>query len=229
MAKSAETIEVYIETGKKKTFAGAVEWPGWCRSGKDEESALRALADYGQRYAQVAKKAQIEFRVPAGPPDFTVVERLVGDATTDFGAPAIAPSADARAVDAAELARLQALLKACYQALDDAARAAQGRELRKGPRGGGRELEDIQRHVMDANGGYLSRLGLKAETVDGEGQAEQAARLRQAMLDGLAATTRGETPEIGPRGGKRWSPRYFVRREAWHVLDHAWEIEDRAG
>jgi hypothetical protein len=25
----------------------------------------------------------------------------------------------------------------------------------------------------------------------------------------------------------RWPPRYVVRRAAWHVLDHAWEIEDR--
>jgi hypothetical protein len=27
---------------------------------------------------------------------------------------------------------------------------------------------------------------------------------------------------------KLWSPRYFVRRSAWHALDHAWEIEDRS-
>jgi hypothetical protein len=24
-----------------------------------------------------------------------------------------------------------------------------------------------------------------------------------------------------------WTPRYFVRRMAWHELDHAWEIEAR--
>ena len=35
-------------------------------------------------------------------------------------------------------------------------------------------------------------------------------------------------PPPGPRGGKRWLPRYFVRRVGWHVLDHALEIEDRA-
>ena len=50
----------------------------------------------------------------------------------------------------------------------------------------------------------------------------------EAMLEALAASVRGEVPETGPRGGKRWSARYFVRREAWHVLDHAWEIEDRS-
>ena len=53
-------------------------------------------------------------------------------------------------------------------------------------------------------------------------------RLQLRMLEALAASVRGEVPQEGPRGGKKWSGRYFVRREAWHVLDHTWEIEDRA-
>jgi hypothetical protein len=47
------------------------------------------------------------------------------------------------------------------------------------------------------------------------------------MLDALEASARGEIPARGPRGGRRWSPRYFVRRATWHILDHVWEIEDR--
>jgi hypothetical protein len=36
-------------------------------------------------------------------------------------------------------------------------------------------------------------------------------------------------PVADPRQTKRpWSPRFFVRRSAWHALDHAWEIEDRS-
>ena len=27
---------------------------------------------------------------------------------------------------------------------------------------------------------------------------------------------------------KGWPPRYAARRIAWHVLDHAWEMEDRS-
>ena len=92
-----------------------------------------------------------------------------------------------------------------------------------GPRGGGRKLDDIVQHVLDGEGGYLRRLEYKRDK-----QAETDAKLsRQAMLEALAASARGEVPEEGPRGGKRWPGRYFVRREAWHVLDHAWEIEDR--
>ena len=36
-----------------------------------------------------------------------------------------------------------------------------------------------------------------------------------------------EWPGRSRSGGARWTPRYFVRRAAWHVLDHAWELEDR--
>jgi len=48
-------------------------------------------------------------------------------------------------------------------------------------------------------------------------------------VQGLVARARGELPDFGPRGGSRWSPRFAVRYAAWHTLDHAWEIEDRAG
>ena len=27
----------------------------------------------------------------------------------------------------------------------------------------------------------------------------------------------------------KWTARYFLRRAAWHVLDHVWEIEDKSG
>lgn len=53
------------------------------------------------------------------------------------------------------------------------------------------------------------------------------ARTRAAIRAALVAAARGELPERGPRGGAIWTPRYYVRRAAWHTLDHAWEIEDR--
>ncbi len=91
MARSSATIDVYLEIGKKRAFAGALDWPGWCRSGRDADAALQALADYGPRYARALDAAGIEFRAPADASAFAVVERLAGNATTDFGAPDIAP------------------------------------------------------------------------------------------------------------------------------------------
>jgi hypothetical protein len=223
VTRASKEIEVYLEIGNKRTFAGAIEWPGWCRSGRDEPAALQALCDYAPRYASVLRLAHFEFRPPADISAFTVTERLDGDATTDFGAPGKSPSSDTRPVDETELHRLQELLQACWQAFDAAASAASGKELRKGPRGGGRNLESVIQHVLGAEASYLNSLGGKLE----KGEEVDLGRSRQAILDTLAAAARGEIPARGPRGGVRCTPRYFVRRMAWHVLDHAWELEDR--
>jgi hypothetical protein len=227
MVQTLNKIDVYLEIGKKKTFAGALDWPGWCRSGRDEESALQALFEYGRRYERVVRTTQLGFQTPTNMSVFTVIERLQGDATTDFGAPGVAPSGDAKPVDDTELRRFQVILQACWQALDAVAMAALGKELRKGPRGGGRDLERIIQHVLGADAGYLSSLGWKLKIAGGIDSRTALDQTRQAILEALASAARGELPAQGPRGGIRWTPRYFVRRSAWHVLDHAWEIEDR--
>ncbi len=46
-----DKIDIYLEIGKKHVFAGAVNWPGWCRGGRDESSALQALFDAAPRRA----------------------------------------------------------------------------------------------------------------------------------------------------------------------------------
>lgn len=221
------SFDIYLEIGKKRTIAGALDWPGWCRSGRDEESALRSLLEYAPRYADVLHATRLGFQAPADTAAFTVVERLEGNTTTDFGAPDIAPSSDTRPIDDAELQRFQTLLKACWKAFDAAVRAATGHELRKGPRGGGRDLDAVVGHVLGAELSYLARLAWKFKPDGTEDQNETLLRGRAELLDALAAAARGELPTRGPRGGAIWSPRYFVRRVAWHVLDHAWEIEDR--
>jgi hypothetical protein len=204
-----------------------MDWPGWCRSGRDEEAALQALFEYGPRYARVLATARLGFHVPVDTSVLTVVERLEGNATTDFGAPSASPSGDTRPVDDAELRRLRTLLKACWRTFDAAARSATGKELRKGPRGGGRDLRRLIQHVLDADAGYLARLGWKLGKIEEDDPSQALSQTRQAMLNALASAGPGETPTRGPRGGAIWTPRYWVRRVAWHALDHAWEIEDR--
>ena len=210
--------DVFIERGAKRVFAGAIEWPGWCRSGRTEEAALEALLAYGPRYAKALGRRRLGFVAPADVVDLRVVERRTGNATTDFGAPAIAPQADERPIDAKEAKRLAVIMEACWAALDRAAAAADGHVLRTGPRGGGRQLAKIVAHVADAEGAYRSKLG----ALPAEGDA------RAATLATFASRARGEPPERIPRSGVLWSPRYFIRRAAWHVLDHAWEVEDRS-
>jgi hypothetical protein len=224
---TSNKIKVYLEVGKRRTFAGALDWPGWCRIGRDEDTALQALVAYGPRYARILRPAGIEFDVPADVSAFDVVERLEGNATTDFGAPDVAPSGDTRPINAAELERFQTLLAAYWKAFDAVAKRALGKELRKGPRGGGRDLEGIIRHVMGGDQSYLARLGRKHQKSEEQNLSEELAQTRQEMLDALVAASHGQVPARGPRGGVIWSARYFVRRVAWHVLDHLWEIEDR--
>jgi hypothetical protein len=222
-------VEVYLESGSKRVFAGALDWPGWCRSGKDEESALRALFDYAPRYAKVLGRSRSGFSAPGDISALKVVERLPGDASTDFGAPGKAPAADERRIDADEAKRATTVLKACWSAFDRAVKAASGKELRKGPRGGGRDLDRIVLHVIEADGAYLSQIGRKFRFDPGADVEKELARLREDITGSLEDSVGAPPPKAGPRGGKRWTPRYFVRRSAWHVLDHAWEIEDRAG
>src|SRR5215472_5277626 len=229
MAQGANHIEVYLEIGRTRTFAVALDWPGWCRSGRDEAAALQALYDYGPRYARALSDTQLRFRAPSEASDLVVVERLTGNATTNFGAPNLALSRDTRPIDPTELELWQVVLEACWQMFDTAVRAATGQRLRKGPRGGGRDLTKIIEHVRDVDASYLTSLGGKLKPSDENTASQALAPIRQAILTTLIAAARGEMPARWPRGGVRWTPRYFVRRLAWHELDHAWEIEDRAG
>jgi hypothetical protein len=84
-------LAICVEVAPKKTFASALDWPGWARAGRDEAAAIEALAEYADRYAPVARAAGITFPASIS---FTVVERLTGTMTTQFGAPDIPAAAE---------------------------------------------------------------------------------------------------------------------------------------
>jgi len=193
--------------------------------GRDETTALQALFQYGPRYGRVLRSTRLGFQVPKDISEFVVVERLKGNATTDFGAPDAPPASDRQPLDDSDLRYFQSLLKACWRAFDAATEMAEGKSLRSGPRGGGRSLDGIIKHVLGAEAAYLSQLGGKVTKTESARLSPEL--VRQTILKTLRASAQGEIDEYGPRGGKRWSPRYFVRRDAWHILDHTWEVEDR--
>jgi hypothetical protein len=222
MAKTS----VYLEIGKKRVFAGAIEWPGWCRSARSEDEALEALIAYGAPYKKALRAAARELAMPKSAFDLRVVERLEGNAATDFGAPDVAPSRDGKPLDAKELRRQIKLLEACWSAFDRAAEGARGVELKKGPRGGGRDIDKMIGHVLEADLAYVGRVWVRPKLSAADPAAKMRA-VREAMIDALERRANGEMPER-PRGGSVWSPRYTVRRSAWHALDHLWEIEERS-
>ena len=231
VASSAMTgpTEVYVEAGDKRVFAGAIEWPGWCRTGRREDDALDRLFEYGTRYANVIAGSVRGFTVPRSRTDLSVVERVAGDATTDFGAPSVAPDVDARPLDARDLKRLVAILDASWDAFDSIAagchgqRAAQGAARRRPRAGRHRRSRDRSGDRIRGEAGRA----LVPRWRDGSGGTSPWKSERSSATRCPARSSEG-LPEKGPRGGTIWLPRYFVRRAAWHVLDHAWEIEDRA-
>ena len=223
-------MDAYLEVGPKKVFACAVDWPGWCRSAKTDTDALESLAAYGERYARALGRRGFGFTAPSGASAFTVIERLKGGSGTDFGVPSAESKADRRPVDDDELSRLTRILEASWATFDSTAAEAAGQELAKGPRGGGRELDAIVEHVLDAEMAYAKQLGVPTPEAEARGvpRADQMAAVRAAALALLADRARGVPPPENPRRkAAYWSVRYFVRRSAWHALDHAWEIEDR--
>jgi predicted RNase H-like HicB family nuclease len=218
----AKAIPVYIEAGDKKVFACSIDFPGWCRSGKTEEEALEALAAYAPRYAEVAERAKAAFPAPARVAErFEVVERIKGKGATDFGIPHELPKADDEPLTARQAARQVELMRAAWAILDKVARASPP-ELRKGPRGGGRDRDKMLDHVLGAEAGYARKVGVKHQQPElGDRKAIKA--LRDDLAETLGGASDGSPPI--PTG---WPPRYAIRRITWHVLDHVWEMQDRA-
>jgi hypothetical protein len=208
-------IPVGVETSPRKVFAWAADWPGWCRAGRDRDLALEALAAYGSRYTPVAAAAGHE--LPAG--EFEVIAVVEGDSGTAFGVPSMIIDDDRRPVTAAEAGRLASLVKASWAYFDQVAAAAPA-ELRKGPRGGGRDTAKIVEHVDAADSAYAREIGIRAKPPTNR---EVTEAMRREMLAVLAAPSDGS-----PLAGRKWTLRYAARRIAWHALDHAWEIEDRS-
>jgi hypothetical protein len=213
-------LPVTVESGSNRVFACALDWPGWCRSGKDEALALQALAAAAPRYAVVASAAGLPF--PAGVADrFEVVERLAGGGMTDFGVPGRISGRDTEPLGRPEAERLAALVATSWRVLDQVVAGAPA-ELRKGPRGGGRDRDAIAAHVLGAEANYARKLGIRLPEPRPDDHAAIAA-LHVAITAALGAASDGSPPVE-----KGWPQRYAARRIAWHVLDHAWEIEDRS-
>lgn len=194
---------VYFEEGRTSVFAVALEWPGWCRRAKTRDGALEELLDYRERYESIVTTG-------FSPGRFEVIGSVTGNATTDFGAPGVAGPWDEEPFAAQDLARHVALLNDCWASFD-AVVASSSALLVKGPRGGGRDRDDIARHVQESERIYCSKLKTKV-----------APRTPWAAQRGVIV----ETLRAGAPGAV-WPLRYAIRRCAWHVVDHLWEIQDK--
>jgi hypothetical protein len=216
-----DKLRVVLELGKKrKVVAGAMDWPGLDRWGTFEEDAIEKLLSYVPRYASVAERADLE-KAFSRAHDVEVVERVPGSTSTDFWGIAHVPSQIERDVlSRADLERRLKLLGACWAYFDEAA-ARISSELRPGSRSAGRTRDQIIRHVLINEPEQFSRK-VEIRTPPEEVQTRKGlATHRQIYLDAIRAYN------AEGKAARTWPIQFLIRRTAHHVMDHAWEMEDR--
>ncbi len=221
----AGRLRVTLEIGPKGKQIAAVapDWPGLERGAKAEEAAVSRLQAYLPRYAPVAQLAgmKAEFASIATKAATTdVVERYPGTGSTDFWGISFAFSdIDQQAMSSEELDRDLTLLQACWTFFDTV-RSRVSAEMRKGPRGGGRDRDHIVRHTLNVEQDWATKLGVHAP--EGALLTNEGLRAhRDAYLSAIRAYhAEGKT-------ARTWPLRYLIRHTAFHTLDHAWEMEDK--
>jgi hypothetical protein len=218
-------VRTVIERGLKgkRSVAFSIDWPGWSRGAKTAELALETLESYRDRYRPIAALAGMVREFDAAGP-LEIVEERVGTGSTDFWGISFSPSSTEHGEMSNEvLDRKITLLRACW-AFFDGVVARVSPEMRKGPRGGGRDRDEILRHTIRVESlDFASRVGLQvvddasALTPDGRRQ------YREAYIDAVRAYNAGEIQ----RPMRSWSLPFLIRHSAFHTLDHAWEMEDK--
>lgn len=217
----AAKLRVILEVGKKRrVVAGATDWPGLDRWGTSDEDAVAKLISYQPRYTGVAERADLG-RAFANATDPTVIERVPGSSSTDFWGVAHVPSGgEGEVLSATDLERRLVLLQAAWAYFDEVAERVSG-ELRPGPRSAGRTHDQIVRHVLINEPEQFSRKVEVRTPPDVVMTADGLARHRESYLDAIRAWNADGKP------ARTWPIQFLIRRTAHHVMDHAWEIEDR--
>jgi hypothetical protein len=217
-------LRTVIERGPKgkRSVAFSIDWPGWSRGARSAELALETLEAYRERYRPVAGLAGMAREFDAAG-SLRVVEDKVGTGSTDFWGISFSPSAAEREpMSEAELERAIKLLHACWAFFDGVA-ARVSPEMRKGPRGGGRDRDRIIRHTIRTESeDFAKQVGLRVP----EGGALTPGGLREHREAYVAAMRAYNAGEV-KRRMRRWNLPFLIRHSAFHTLDHAWEMEDK--
>ena len=217
----AGAMRVAVEQGKKgkRVVAVAPDWPGLSRGDKTEEAALERLRTYWPRYVPVARHAGLEHEFDVEAP-IEVVERYAGTGSTDFWGISFAFSEnDHREMSVPELERELSLLQGCWAFFDEV-RSRVSAELRKGPRGGGWNRDQLVWHTVANEMDWGTGLGLpkRPESMPDD---EDLRAHRVAYVNAIR-----EYHAAGKKAGK-WPLRYLIRHSAFHTMDHAWQMEDK--
>jgi hypothetical protein len=217
----AKQLRVTLEIGPqgKQVAAVAPDWPGLERGAKTGEAALERLHSYLPRYAQVAKLAGMEGEF-AALSTLEVVEHYAGTGSTDFWGISFAfSSIDRQDLSRAELERQLTLLQACWALFDDV-RGRVSAQMRKGPRGGGRDRDHIVRHTLRVEQDWAAKV--EVPTQEGALLSDEGL---QAHRDAYCHAIRAFHAQ--GKLARTWPLRYLIRHTTYHTLDHAWEMQDK--
>lgn len=212
-------IGIVIERGKKKSAAYAPAWPGWSRGASSVEGAIERLAAYGDRYREVAALAGLAHEFPLAP-TFDIIEEVPGTGSTSFwGISFVASSSEQGQMSEAECERKLSLLSACWTYFDHVAGKV-SLELKKGPRGGGRDRDQILNHIFANERDWSRMVGL--DVAEGAHLTVKGlAAHRDAYVQAIREyNTAGKSP-------RTWRLQFLLRHTAFHVMDHAWEMVDK--
>jgi hypothetical protein len=218
------SVRTVVDHGPKdkRSVAFALDWPGWSRGAKTPALALETLEAYRARYRPVAALAGMAEELDAAGP-LEVVEDKVGTGSVDFWGISFSPAAaETEPMAEADLERGITLLRACWAFFDDVA-ARVSPEMRKGPRGGGRDRDRIIRHAIRTESeDFAKQVGLR---IPEYGAMEPGALgpYREEYVAAMRAYNVGGVP----KRMRSWNLPFLVRHTAFHALDHAWEMEDK--
>jgi hypothetical protein len=224
MTSGGKPVRAVIQRGpkSKKAVAFSLDWAGWERGGKTGELALETLESYRARYRAIAELAGMAREFDAAGP-LEVVEDMVGTGSVDFWGISFSPaSTETEPMSAADLERGIRLLQATWTYFDAVA-ARVSPEMRHGPRGGGRDRDRIIRHVIrNESEEFAKHVGLRIPE-EGALTPDGLRTHRESYVAAMRAYNAGEVS----RRMRSWNLPYLIRHSAYHVLDHAWEMEDK--
>ena len=232
-------MKVYLEVGEKKVFAVALDWIGFARWGKTEEAALATLAQYVPRYRASVGDLAKDLKAPKSVRDLEIVDRLPGNKTTDFGAPAAIIKSDRAHRSDKEFEAGIAQLRRGWDAFADATKEPRARTWSFGPTRrrtitgedgrsrsrSGRGLQQRDRARLEAcrcsvgeGPGQLHRRGPSCATPASCPMLDHAAVIvgrrfsRSVAQRGIRSITRGSWRTGSPRRPRRPAPSRTRRR-----------------
>jgi hypothetical protein len=111
------------------------------------------------------------------------------------------------------------LMQAGWAFFDDV-RSRVSAELQRGPRGGGRDRDQIVRHTFGTEQDWAKIIGVL--TPQGAMLTDEGLKAhRDAYSNAIRAFhSQGKM-------ARKWPLRFLIRHTAYHTINHAWEMEDK--